>query len=143
MALVDLGRLPKIKARELLGGELLSVDDTTGLARVRYLPGETLNNPVGTVLGGFTAAMIDDAAGVAAWFGGGKRAFATAQMSVNFLRPVRAGQALIAEATVSGAGQQQAFVDVRVVRESDGKLVATGSVVQTYIDAGKTGKGLS
>lgn len=134
MTQVDVTRLPKIKARELLGGELLAVDDTTGAARLRYAPGEHLNNPVGTVLGGFTAAMIDDAAGVAAWFGGGKRAFATAQMSVNFLRPIRAGETVIAEAAVTGAGQQQAFVEVRLSRDGDGKVLATGSVVQTFID---------
>lgn len=133
MAAIDVSRLPKIKARELLGGELLAADDTSGAARLRYVPGEHLNNPVGTILGGYTAAMIDDAAGVAAWFGGGKRPFATAQMSVNFLRPARAGQALIAETTLAGVGQQQAFVEVRIAREADGKLVATGSVVQTFV----------
>lgn len=139
MAAVDISRLPKVAAREVLGGEVLAVDDTTGAARLRYTPAATLNNPVGTILGGFTAAMIDDAAGAAAWFGGGKRMFATAQMSVNFLRPLRAGQAVIAEATVAGVGQQQAFVEVRLTREDDGKLVATGTVVQTFIDGAKSG----
>jgi uncharacterized protein (TIGR00369 family) len=134
MAAVDVTRLPTIKARELLGGELIAVDDATGAARLRYVPGEQLNNPVGSVFGGFTAAMIDDAAGTAAWFGGGKRPFATAQMSINFIRPALAGQALIAEATVTGAGQQQVFVEVRIAREADGKLVASGSIVQTLIE---------
>ncbi|MBM3514323.1 MAG: PaaI family thioesterase [Alphaproteobacteria bacterium] len=136
---VDISRLPRIKARELLGGDLLAVDDTSGEARLRYVPGEHLNNPVGTVLGGYTAAMIDDAAGVAAWFGGGKRPFATAQMSVNFLRPARAGEALIANARVAGVGQQQAFVEVRIVREADDKLVAAGSIVQIFVDSLRRG----
>lgn len=133
MTAVDLSRIPKLKARELLGGELLSIDSVTGATRIRYTPPDALNNPVGTVLGGFTAAMIDDIAGAATWFAGGQRMFATAQMSTNFLRPVKAGIALLADATAIGVGGQQAFIEVRIVREGDGKLVATGTVVQTFI----------
>lgn len=134
---VDLSRIPKLKARELLGGELLSIDAATGATRIRYTPTEALNNPVGTVLGGFTAAMIDDIGGAATWFAGGQRMFATAQMSTNFLRPVKAGTALMAEAKVTGMGGQQAFIEVRIARESDGKLVATGTLVQTFLDGAK------
>ena len=134
MSAVDLSKIPKLKARELLGGELLSIDGDSGATKLRYVPTEALNNPVGSVLGGFTAAMIDDAAGAATWFGGGKRMFATVQMSTNFLRPAKAGVALIADAIVTGVGGQQAFIDVRITREQDGKLVATGTVVQTFID---------
>lgn len=137
MSNVDLSRIPKLQARALLGGEVLSIDADTGATRIRYTPSEALNNPVGTVLGGFTAAMIDDIAGAATWFAGGRRMFATVQMSTNFLRPVKAGVALIAEASVTGVGGQQAFIDVRISRESDGKPVATGTVVQTFIDGAK------
>lgn len=129
---VDIATLPPVAARQLLGGEVLAVDGASGAARLRYQPGERLNNPVGTVFGGFLAAMIDDAAGLAAWFGGGRRPFVTAHLSVSYLRAARPGDALVAEAAVLGAGARQAFVEVRLVREADRKLVASGTVVQTF-----------
>lgn len=133
MTAVNVADLPRFSARDLLGGHVLAVDDVTGLTRVRYVPGTDLQNPNKTILGGYLAAMIDDAAGLATWFGGGKRNFSTAQMSVNFLRAAKPGEVLIAEVTVTGSGVRQAFIDVRLTRERDEKLVATASLVQTYL----------
>jgi uncharacterized protein (TIGR00369 family) len=129
---IDVAALPPVAARRHLGGEVLAVDGISGAARLRYVPDERLNNPVGTVFGGFLAAMIDDAAGLAAWFGGGRRPFVTAQLSVSYLRAARPGEALIAEAAVLGSGARQAFVEVKLAREADGRLVASGTVVQTF-----------
>ena len=140
MTAVDVAQLPSFKSRQLLGGEPLATDDTSGTTRVRYTPSADLNNPNGTVLGGYLAAMIDDAAGLATWFGGGQRAFSTAQMSVNFLRTAKPADSLIAEVVVVGAGARQAFVDVKLVRERDGKLVATGTLVQTFLAQPPSGK---
>lgn len=135
MSAVDVAKLPTLKCRALLGGEVLAVDDKTGHATVRYVPSAELENPNGTILGGYLAAMIDDAAGLATWFGGGARPFATAQMSTNFLRTAKTGQALIAEVTVTGAGARQGFISVELRREADGKLVANGTLVQTFMPA--------
>jgi acyl-coenzyme A thioesterase 13 len=122
-----------MKCRALLGGEVLAVDGATGKAKLRYVPGPELENPNQTVLGGYLAAMIDDSAGLATWFGCGQRPFATAQMSTSFLRTAKSGQALIADVTVTGAGARQGFISVELRREADGKLVATGTLVQTFI----------
>jgi uncharacterized protein (TIGR00369 family) len=125
---------PPIKAREVLGGHDPVFDEDTGTGTVRYTPGAALINPAGTVLGGYLAAMLDDVAGLATWYAAGKRAFATAQMSTSFLRGAKEGETLTATATVSGYGKRQAFVEAKLTRDSDGRTVATATLVQTYLD---------
>lgn len=99
---------------------MLAVDDETGAARLRFVPGARLNNLAGTV------------------FGGGKRHFATAQMSVSFLRAAKADEALIADVRVNYIGTRHAFVEVRISRERDGDALAIGTVVQTFIGVPKS-----
>lgn len=125
---------PPIKARDLLCGEAIGYDEDTGLSKVRYVPGENLMNPAGTVLGGYLSAMLDDVAGLATWYAGGKRIFATAQMSTSFLRGAKLGEPLIGESTVTGQGKRQAFAEATVYRESDGRVVAKATLVQTFLD---------
>lgn len=125
---------PPIKARELLGGRDASYDEGTGVGRVRYVPGEGLMNPAGTVLGGYLTAMLDDVAGVVTWYAGGERWFATAQMSTSFLRGAKEGEALVGEAMLTGHGKRQAFVEATVSREHDGKVIAKATLVQTFLD---------
>ncbi len=125
---------PPIKVRELLGGSDASFDTDTGIGRLRYTPSEGLMNPVGTVLGGYLAAMLDDVAGLATWFGAGERPFATAQMSTSFLRGAKLEDVLIGEAQVTGNGKRQAFVDAKLVRDSDDRVIATATLVQTFLD---------
>lgn len=125
---------PPIKARELLGGSDASFEEDSGIGRVRYVPGEGLINPAGTVLGGYLVAMLDDVAGLATWYAGGERWFATAQMSTSFLRGAKEGEALVGEATITGHGKRQAFVEATISRESDGKIIAKATLVQTFLD---------
>ena len=125
---------PPIKARELLGGSNASYDEDTGIGRIRYVPTQGLMNPAGTVLGGYLAAMLDDVAGLATWFGCGKRMFATAQMSTSFIRGAKQDDVLIGEARVTGNGKRQAFIDAALKRESDGRVIASATLVQTFLD---------
>ena len=112
---------------------MLALDGVTGKSRLRYVPGDHLKNTVGTIFGGYLAAIVDDAAGITAWFGGGKRRFATAQMTVNFLRPVKPGDELLADNHVVEITERQILVDVSIRRVVDDKLVVTGRVHQTYL----------
>lgn len=132
---IDVATLPVLPVRANLGGSVTSVDGDTGESRLRYRPGEHLKNSAGTIFGGYLAAIVDDAAGITAWFGGGKRRFATAQMSVSFVRPVLAGDELVAEGSVAEINERHAVVDVRLVRAGDGKTVVTGRVVQAFLRA--------
>lgn len=125
---------PDIKVRAQLGGSGPSFDTETGIGRIRYVPNEDMMNPVGTVLGGFVSAMLDDVAGLATWYACGERMFATAQMSTSFLRGAKQDEALIGEAIVTGTGKRQAFVEATLTRESDSKVVAKATLVQTFLD---------
>lgn len=125
---------PPIKARELLGGESLGFDTDTGIGRIRYTPHEGLMNPVGTVLGGYLTAMLDDVAGLATWYACNERPFATAQMSTSFLRGAKKDDVLIGEAVITGNGKRQAFVEATLARDSDGKIIAKATLVQTFLN---------
>lgn len=125
---------PPIKARELLGGDAIGFDEETGVGSVRYVPDEGLMNPAGAVLGGYLSAMLDDVAGLATWYASGKRMFATAQMSTSFLRAAKLGEPLIGESTLTGHGKRQAFAEATLSRESDGRIIAKATLVQTFLD---------
>lgn len=133
MSVIDVSKLPVMPVRANLGGTVLAVNGETGASRLRYVPGEHLKNSVGTIFGGYLAAIVDDAAGITAWFGGGKRRFATSQLTVNFLRPVRPGDALLAETSVTGLDERQAVIDVKLRREGEDTLMVTGTVVQVFL----------
>jgi acyl-coenzyme A thioesterase PaaI-like protein len=133
MSVIDVSKLPTMPVRANLGGTVLAVNGETGASRLRYAPGEHLKNSVGTIFGGYLAAIVDDAAGITAWFGGGKRRFATSQLTVNFLRPVRPGDALLAETSITGMNERQVVIDVKLRREGEDKLMVTGTVVQVFL----------
>ena len=135
---LDVATLRVSAIRQNLGGSVLSVDGVTGHSRLRYVPGEHLKNSGGTIFGGYIAAIVDDAAGITAWFGGGQKRFATAQLTVNFLRPVLPGEEVIAENRVVAIEGRNIVVDVSIRRSSDQKLLVTGRVVQTYLKAALT-----
>jgi uncharacterized protein (TIGR00369 family) len=88
--------------------------------------------PLGdTVHGGAIASLIDTAGMVACWASDVERASmagSTVSLNVNYLAGAR-GQDLTALAAVTRRGRSMVFSEVRVV-EPDGRLVATGSVVQ-------------
>jgi len=125
---------PPLKVREVLGGSSPAFDKESGVGTVKYTPGPALINPAGTVLGGYLSAMLDDVAGLATWYAAGERPFATAQMSTTFLRGVKEGEALTGSAWVTGHGRRQAFAEAKLTRDSDGRTVATATLVQTYLD---------
>ena len=54
-------------------------------------------------------------------------------MSASFLRAAKPGEAIIAEAILTASGARQAFVEVKLLRERDGKMVASGTLFQTFI----------
>lgn len=133
MTAVDVSKLPTMPVRANLGGTVLAVNGETGASRLRYVPGEHLKNSVGTIFGGYLAAIVDDAAGITAWFGGGKRRFATSQLTVNFLRPVKPGDALLAETAITSMNERQAVIDVKLRHEGDERLMVTGVVVEVFL----------
>jgi uncharacterized protein (TIGR00369 family) len=84
-----------------------------------------------TVHGGAIASLIDTAGMAATWaddFEPESMTGATVTLNVNYLAAAN-GQDLAAHAVVTRRGRSMVFSEVRVT-EPDGRLVATGSIVQ-------------
>jgi uncharacterized protein (TIGR00369 family) len=111
-------------AGALLGRTVLEAHD--GRARVRYEAREDFLNRRGVIQGGFLAAMLDSAMGIAAatTVGDGVQPV-TVEIKVSFLRPAAAGR-LVAEARVVQTGRSLAFTEATLSTEQ-GEPVATAT----------------
>ena len=111
---------------QALGMSLAEVEEGRALLRVQVRP-EHLNAD-GIVHGGVLPAIADEAMGNALRTLHGARAqVLTADVHLQYLRPVRAGAALLAEGRVVQAGRRLAFATVEIREEASGTLVARGS----------------
>jgi uncharacterized protein (TIGR00369 family) len=126
------GRRPAPPAARTLGWTLEAIDPDAGTIRVRFTATPDFVNPVGTVQGGFLAAMLDDTMGPAAAAALGGAAFAqTLELKTSFLRPARPGP-LVGEARVVHRGRDVVFLEGRLMSE-DGVVLATASATARVI----------
>ena len=118
---------------ELLGWEAISIEP--GRVRVRYTARAEFCNPMGSIQGGFLAAMLDDAMGPALFtlLDDGQLA-PTLEMKVSYFRPAQPG-AVIAEGRVVHQGKSVAFLEGTLATE-DGALIATGTATARIVGAG-------
>ena len=107
------GELEPAPMAELMGFELIEVEE--GFAAFEGEPTEALNNPMGTVHGGFAATMLDSAMGCAVHSTlPAAGAYSTLELSVNLVRPI-----------TSQTGRVRA--EGRLVALDTGKLLAHGT----------------
>ncbi len=121
------GELPAAPIQDLMGFRLVEVED--GRVAFRAEPGEQHYNPIGVVHGGLAATLLDSAMGASVHstlpLGTG---YSTLETKFNLVRAVTAESgSLLAEGTVVHRGSRVATAEGRIVRESDGKLVAHGT----------------
>jgi uncharacterized protein (TIGR00369 family) len=109
---------------ELIGLELLSAGG--GVAEFALEAGRRHANPMGTVHGGILCDLADAAMGVAyaSTLEDGET-FATIELKINFLRPVREGR-LTAQGRVVSRGRTVGLTECDVL-DADGRLVARAS----------------
>jgi uncharacterized protein (TIGR00369 family) len=115
----------------LLGMELVAIEDGRAELRLPYRPELATIDDI--VHGGAIASLIDTAGMAATWSDDAEPeslAGATVTLNVSYVAAAR-GKDLSAVATVSKRGRAIVFSDVRVT-EPDGRLVATGTVVQRF-----------
>lgn len=131
--LANANRLLRIAPyHQWIGVELLEVSKGRAVLRLPFRP-EFVGNPlIPAYHGGITAALVDLAGGVVLFSELGIPT-PTIDMRVDYLRPAKAGKALFVEATLRMLGRTVAHVDV-VVKDEDGKEVATGTAVYTVKD---------
>jgi uncharacterized protein (TIGR00369 family) len=108
-------------------------DDGTGGVVWEYTVDPAHHNPYGTLHGGVVMALMDSAMGhlVGAAVHAEGRFNAAAQMSVNFLSPVRAGT-VRARARVVKLGKRLAVVEA-TAETSDGVAVASATAVHSLL----------
>ncbi len=130
------GKTSMPPAAALLGWEALAIEP--GRVRVRYTARDEFLNPMGTVQGGFLAAMLDDAMGPALFTLLEDGQFApTLEMKVSFFRPARAG-ALVAEGRVAHLGHSVAFLEGTLSTEN-GALIATATATARVLAGNGSG----
>ena len=106
---------------DFLHAELLSAEN--GRAVVRFVPTEQMENPYGTIQGGIIAGMLDNVFGPAVVSAAPSSRSTTVQMSVNYLRSVKAGEPIIGTAEVVKLGRTQVLIEAKMERESDRELL--------------------
>jgi uncharacterized protein (TIGR00369 family) len=108
----------------------LSVDPDAGTIEVAFTATEQFLNPTGHVQGGLLAAMLDDTLGPALVATLGPGEFApTADLHVQFLRPVRPGR-LVGRGRIVRRGSGVGFLAGELVDESGAVVaVATATAV--------------
>jgi uncharacterized protein (TIGR00369 family) len=108
-----------------LGFELTRVED--GEVWFECTPDGSVYNPIGAVHGGLVCTLLDSACGCAVHStlpaGTG---YTSVEIKVSYLRPVQAGDELVAHGWVTKPGRRVAFAEGDV-RDAEGRIVATGS----------------
>lgn len=126
------GRRPPPPSAALLGWRLVAVDPEAGIIRAEFEARPEFLNPLGTVQGGFLAAMLDDTMGPAATAFLGGTAFAqTLELKTSFHRPGRLGR-LYAEGRVVHRGREIVFLEGRLT-SPEGELIASASATARIV----------
>lgn len=115
------GDLPPAPMATLVGYRVTAVEP--GRARVELNAGARHANPMGVLHGGVLCTIADTAMGAAygATLGEGET-FATLELKINFLRPVR-DAALVADAVVVQRGRNVGLAECTVT-DGNGRLIA-------------------
>jgi uncharacterized protein (TIGR00369 family) len=100
-----------------------------GKCAVEAEPGDYLMNPMGVTHGGFAAALLDSAMGIAVHTAlPVATGYTTAELKINYTRAIMPTTGrLRADGSVIHVGRQMATAEARLVGVADGKLYGHGS----------------
>ncbi len=121
------GELPAPSITATLGFRLVQIE--VGLAIFEGMTEDFLNNPIGTIHGGYAAAILDSALGCAVQaslpLG---LASTTVDLGIKYVRAMTVNTGLVrAEARVVHFGRSIATAEAKLFGATDGKLYAHGS----------------
>ena len=107
--------------------ELVSVED--GVVVFEGAPDQRVYNPIGSVHGGYAAALLDSACGCAVHSKlAANQAYTTLELKVAYHRGMTAATGRVrAEGRVLSIGRRAAFTEARLVGVADGKLYASAT----------------
>lgn len=130
--LVRLKAAPRVGCSDLLDSQPLLLDPAAGHARLRFTAGVDFCDSNGHVLGGFLAAMMDEAMAIAAvaqrHF---RQAVPTLAMQLSCLRPVTPGPLLV-DAWVRHSEPQLAFLRAELRTDGGSEVCATANATARY-----------
>ena len=114
------------------------VEAEEGHAVFTGTPNESDFNPMGTVHGGYVAAMLDSACGIAAHTGlRPGQGYTTAELKVSFIKPLGAKSGTVkAVGKLIAMGRRAAFAEASLFDES-GKLCATATSTLIVFETAK------
>jgi uncharacterized protein (TIGR00369 family) len=111
---------------QLLGREIVAVDNVHGGATIRFMARADFSNRHGTVQGGLQAAMLDSVTAVALYAVlPAELTGLTTNLNVSFLKPAKLG-AFLATSKVVTRTDREAETSGEL-RDADGVLVATAT----------------
>ena len=118
--------LPRPRALDTLGYELLALDAEAGTAETTFTVGEEFGNTVGNVQGGFLAAMLDATLGTAivSTLDPGEVA-PTVELKISYLRPAVIGR-VVGRGRILKRGSRVAFLTGELY-DADDRVLATAS----------------
>jgi uncharacterized protein (TIGR00369 family) len=123
------GDLPGTPHAEHVGMRVVACEP--GRVELAWDPPSHLCNPAGMVHGGYASLVLDDAAGLAAASLGERFApILTAELRIDYLRPIYPDRLVTAVGTVVHAGRSRTIADGQIL-DADGRLLtrATGTFV--------------
>jgi len=120
------------RASDLMGFELIAVDQAAMRIECFFTAREDFTNPMGQVQGGFLTAMLDDAMSVAGLVASNiTHVMPTLEMKTSFLRPAKPGR-LRAVGHVLKWGKSIAFLEGELYDEQNRLLArATATAMPT------------
>ncbi len=105
-------------------GVLLEVEK--GSLLFSFIVREDMTNPLGTLHGGATAAIIDDIIGLTAATLGHENFYVTVNLSIDYLSGAKVGDTILAQSHTLREGKNISNIEC-MVKHSDGKIIAKGS----------------
>jgi uncharacterized protein (TIGR00369 family) len=86
-----------------------------------------MTNPIGTLHGGVSAAIIDDAIGTAVYTYGEEHFYSTINNVIDYMSPAYENETVIAETKVIKKGKQLINAQCNIWNSDRSKLIAQGS----------------
>lgn len=102
----------------MLGPQLISCSASEKRLTIRFEAQDWMVNPAGDIHGGILASMLDFVMGLCSRCFSGGMLTPTIDLHVNYLRALRPGSALIAEAVCVKAGRSFSFINARAWSEA-------------------------
>ena len=118
-----------------LGLRVIEIDRAKGTAVIEFDPGERFLNPIGSIQGGFVAAMLDDTFSIAMLAACDTQTIApTLEMKVSYFAAAKPGK-LTGRGRVVHRGKSTGFVESELF-DAGGKLLAKASATVALRRAG-------